>query len=66
MGRPKLQNRSDIKVKINLTLTPKQREMLVTLTENKGISASELFGKWIERDFKALEKKAEKNNKKAD
>lgn len=56
-GRPKLQNRDDVKVKVNLTITPKQREMLVCLSETKGISASELLGKWIERDYKAFEKK---------
>ena len=65
MSRPKLQNRNDVKIKINLTITPKQREMLVFLAENKNISASEMLGKWIERDFKAYEKKLQ-NNKKAD
>lgn len=60
MSRPKLQNRNDVKVKINLTITPSQREMLVKLTEAKGISASEMLGKWVERDYKALEKKTSK------
>ena len=65
MSRPKLQNRNDVKIKINLTITPKQREMLVFLAENKNISASEMLGKWFERDFKSYEKKLQ-NNKKAD
>lgn len=56
-GRPKLQNRDDVKIKVNLTITPEQRKMLVILSENKGVSASELLGKWIERDYKAFEKK---------
>ena len=57
MARPKLENRNDLKVKVNLTITPKQREMLVTLAQAKNTSASELLGKWIERECKALEKK---------
>ena len=56
-GRPKLQNRDDVKIKVNLTITPKQREMLVALSEAKNMSASELLGKWIERDYKSFEKK---------
>lgn len=60
MARPKLKNRDDVKIKINLTITPKQREKLYELTQQKNISASELLGKWIEKDFKALEKKMQK------
>lgn len=60
MARPRIQNRNDIKIKVNLTITPQQREQLATLAQEKGISASELFGKWIEREFKASEKKKKK------
>ena len=60
MARPRIQNRNDIKIKVNLTVTPQQREMLATLAQEKGISASELVGKWIEKEFKVSEKKKKK------
>lgn len=66
MSRPKLKNRDDVKVKINLTITPSQRELFVSLAQNKGISASELLGKWIEREYRTMEKRNEKKEEKAD
>lgn len=56
---PKVKVKKETKVKLSLTITPTQKEKLFTVCEKKNISASEYIGKWIEREYKKMEKKSE-------
>lgn len=53
--QPRIKRES--KVKLNLTVTEKEKEMLFAVSESKNVSASELIGKWAAKEYRAMEKK---------
>lgn len=65
MGRPRL-SKEESKVKVNFTFSPEQKEMLAFLAEQNQLSASQLLGKWIERNYKTFQTKHTKKSKEAE
>ena len=58
MARPKLQNNVK-KIPMNLTVSPEIKKMAMKVSQANNISASELFAKMIEKEYKKLVKKGE-------